>query len=287
MRKICVAHLVRACNGIEAFSSFIRSYESNTAGIEHDLVIIFKGFDNNADLSPYQDLLSSFSYEKLFSPDEGLDIGNYLVTAKQLKQDYVCFLNSFSLILEPGWLEMLYRQINREAVGVVGATGSWESHYNNHINALRTATEASSIDGKTLISIPRRLIGRPLMRRYVLAKLHREFIPFPNYHLRTNAFLISRPLLLSLKHKKIQSKSDALSFESGRHGWTQQILSRKLRPLVVGRDGQAYEKEDWAQSQTFRSGDQQNLLVADNQTQRYQRAGAEERRALSEFSWGQ
>jgi hypothetical protein len=60
-----------------------------------------------------------------------------------------------------------------------------------------------------------------------------------------------------------------------------------LRPLVVGRNGEAYEKERWHLADTFRQGSQENLLVADNQTDRYAQADAATRAELSRCAWGE
>jgi hypothetical protein len=65
------------------------------------------------------------------------------------------------------------------------------------------------------------------------------------------------------------------------------ILRAGLRPLVVGKDGRCYEKEEWHTSNTFWQGDQQNLLVADNQTNDYQNGSAERRLFLSRYAWGE
>jgi hypothetical protein len=60
-----------------------------------------------------------------------------------------------------------------------------------------------------------------------------------------------------------------------------------LKPLVVGRDGFAYEKENWFESATFRNDDQMNLLVADNQTELYRNAPADMKMKLAKLAWGE
>lgn len=277
MTNICLIHLVRKCNGIEAFRSFVASYQQKVAGIEHELLLVYKGFDGESDLGSYRDLLEAPN-QSLLLEDKGLDIGSYLIAANHLNADYLCFLNSFSLILESDWLKMMYRHAVQPDIGIVSATGSWESHLENHLNLSKTAPKGSRV------GFP--LLARRQMRSYITRKIRRDFSSFPNYHLRSNAFMISRQLFLSLRQRKIRTKDDALKFESGRNGMTQQILQLGLRPVVVGRDGRAYDKEEWPQSRTFRSGNQENLLVADNQTQRFQVADAAERKMLSQLSWG-
>ena len=111
--------------------------------------------------------------------------------------------------------------------------------------------------------------------------------PFPNYHIRTNGFLISRELLLRFEFWEMREKSDVHRFEFGPMGLTQRVMQMGLNPYVVDCDGVAYAKEDWASSRTFRSGSQEKLLIADNQTNIYAQADAEMREWLSRLAWSQ
>jgi SAM-dependent methyltransferase len=74
--------------------------------------------------------------------------------------------------------------------------------------------------------------------------------------------------------------------ESGYDGITRRLLQRGRRVLVVGRDGRAYETDAWPESRTFRSGAQENLLIADNRTADWQRASPRLRRRLSRDAFG-
>jgi hypothetical protein len=112
------------------------------------------------------------------------------------------------------------------------------------------------------------------------------FSPFPNYHIRTNAFMISRDLMCKLHCNGIYSKLGAYKFESGRNNMTRQILRMKLVALVIGKDGAAYERKDWFRSNTFWQRDQNNLLVADKQTRIYANQTFEEKTILSWYAWG-
>jgi hypothetical protein len=114
-----------------------------------------------------------------------------------------------------------------------------------------------------------------------------DFPPFPNAHLRTNGFALSRELALSLDWPPTRSKLDAWRLESGNRSITRQVLERGLQALVVGCDGAAYPPERWPQSATFRGGDQSNLLISDNRTQEYDQSDAARRRHLSAMTWGE
>jgi hypothetical protein len=115
----------------------------------------------------------------------------------------------------------------------------------------------------------------------------RSFVPFPNPHVRTNAFMIERSLMLSLEWPAVRTKTSAWKLENGRPSVTRQVWARDLEALVVGRDGRAFQPPSWPESRTFRSGDQDNLLVADNRTREYAEAPPERRRWLAGLAWGE
>jgi hypothetical protein len=112
------------------------------------------------------------------------------------------------------------------------------------------------------------------------------FEGFPAPHLRTNAFMARRTVLGSLRFEGVHSKMHAYRLESGRKGFTHQIEALGLRPLVVDRDGVVHEHRDWPRSRTFWQGEQEGLLVADNQTRIYANGDLDRRRLLSGLAWG-
>ena len=83
MKKICVVHLVRAQNDIAPCMRFLESYKQNPGGIEHDLLIVFKGFSHPQDTAEYRELLASFRYAALYISDEGFDITAYFAAAQR------------------------------------------------------------------------------------------------------------------------------------------------------------------------------------------------------------
>jgi len=113
-----------------------------------------------------------------------------------------------------------------------------------------------------------------------------EFRPFPNVHLRTNGFIISRERFLSLPFVPGNDKGHCYYFESGEQGMTQYLLRQNLRAVVVGRDGTAFDPADWEASRVYCSGEQENLLIGDAQTRAYLSAGEKERALLRLNAWG-
>ena len=129
MNDVCVVHLVRVCNGVAPLINFLESYKLNQGGIEHDLLILFKGFESEEQLKEYRLVLQPFKYKELHVPDQGFDITAYFAVPRSFHYKYYCFLNSFSVILDAEWLLKMYRHISNDKVGLVGASGSYQSLY--------------------------------------------------------------------------------------------------------------------------------------------------------------
>lgn len=274
MSDICVVHLVRAKNGLEPFKLFLTSYRLNRGGIEHDLLLIFKGFHKNVSLSNYLKLLEGIPYKSVYMRDFGFDINGYFLAARTFNYKYYCFLNSFSTLLDSEWLLKLYLHIKKPDVGVVGATGSYESYYTNILKG----QENNEVVRLRLLRRAGRWLARTKHKYY--------FEPFPNYHIRTNGFMIAGTVMKRLRHGLILTKMDAHRFESGRNSMTKQIFAMSLNAIVVGKNGKGFGKEDWYKSETFRQGDQNNLLIADNRTNTYLRASPEQKKLMAVITWG-
>jgi hypothetical protein len=143
-------------------------------------------------------------------------------------------------------------------------------------NLLRTFAEFDSAAGPS----------RRLHEFRTLARILASYGRFPAPHLRTNGFAIERETMLRLCAPRPRDKIDAHLLESGRRSITRQIERMRLHVVVVGRDGNNYRRSDWARSNTFWQGAQENLLIADNQTESYRQAEPDVRLALSRWAWG-
>lgn len=278
MSSVCVAHLVWGPLGINPFKRFVSSYrEKGAGGVPHRLLVIFNGLRNQEELSAYRRELEGLRFDSLVLPRAVFDIQAYYAAAESISEEYVCFLNSYSVLLDEEWLQKLYGKIVEPGVGIVGATASYQSLYSS------VKLSMHSIDGHYT---PRRIAGEA-WRRLILSRYKSYFHPFPNPHLRTNAFVMKRELMLTVKRGRLRTKMDTIRFESGKQGLTRQIEAMGLKPLVIGRNGQAYEKERWFESETYKSGTQSNLLVSDNRTEQFREADAEERRLMITNAWGE
>jgi hypothetical protein len=244
-----VVYLLRGADEqwADSCTRFIRGYQQYSAGAEHRLYVVCKGFSSDGDLALARRALGEVSHREFQLADDGFDLGAYLAIAPWISESEVCFLNTHSEILGAGWLEKLMANLRLPGVGLVGATGSYES----------------------------------------LSKLDPVFPPFPNVHVRSNAFMITRDLLLKLAgHLTIAEKLDAYLIESGPDSLTRSVQRNGLKTMVVGGNGRGYEPRWWPRSDTFRQGAQANLMVADNQTRAYADAMFEDKRKMVQHTWG-
>ena len=233
---------------------FLDSYRRHAAGVEHELILLFKGF-GKAVPAEYAQALAGISHQRMLHPDRGFDLQPYFAALSGFGHEYFCFLNSFSRILAPAWLAKLHSPLASRTVGLVGATASCES-----------------------------LAALPAPKRWIT---QRYFPPFPNHHVRTNAFIAARAVLERVRLRPMLFKFFALASESGKDGLTAQVGRLGLEALVVDRHGAVFARDQWHLSNTFRQSRQEDLLVSDNQTEAYACADAAGRARLSRLAWGE
>jgi hypothetical protein len=292
--RTAVVHLVRHANGLEPFEAFLKTYREVEAGAEHDLVLLFKGFPELDDTAPYLERADGQAAGHISVPDTGLDLRAYLAAARTLRHDRVCFLNSYSEIVAPGWLGLLEAALGPD-VGAAGATGSWGSHlsYNRWQigldDPLADAMPSRASTRRTMHDIAGARF-RSDARHWVAASVNLvRDVPsmplFPSPHLRTNAFLMRREEFAGLGWGRLATKRSTYRMESGHRSLTKQLLKRGRRTLVVDRHGVARDWPEWHEGDVFWQRSQEDLLVADNQTRTYAGGTPEWRRVLSAYAW--
>lgn len=295
MKKVAVIYLVWAPYGCSLVQRFVDSYKRFPGCHPHRLVVVFNGCMNNDQLAELKNPFSDLRYEECVLDTPMQDIPAYFKAASRLTEDYMVILNSYSQLLCPQWLEFLLSAIELPDTGVAGATGSWASLYSRRRDELGLKSEYSGLLRKHEVvtrggaSFPRRLyrkIRSRLRGAMEIRTLSRTFIPFPSYHIRTNAFAIRREVFLKIKVNALRTKWDAWEFENGRNGFTVQLLEAGLQPRVVGKSGGVYRKEEWAISNTLWQQEQEELIVSDNQTGFYTDGDHEKRKFLSTWAWG-
>jgi hypothetical protein len=279
--------------------NFLDSYRDHPAGVEHDLHVIFKGFPDQHALASARALFGNLRVNPIVLDDVGFDIGSYIAAAKAVTNSRLMFFKTSNRISATNWMRNFDRALSIPDVGVVGATGSWEAYASDIEGAILTAlrrlarrpgyfrdhvTEETSYQNSEWQRPARPLKLYLLFPFYYVYYLYQSG-RYPNPHIRTSAFIIERERFLSLRVRSFASKNDTYQFESERGSMTRQLMAQGLRPLVMDRMGNVYDIAEWKASLTFRSGEQINLIVADNRTREYDSARGEFRQILENQAW--
>jgi hypothetical protein len=265
--------------------------------------MLFNGFGPEEDLAPWRRLLDGLEHEEQRLERRVLDLAAYREATERVQAQRYCFINSYTVVLVENWLAMPERALSAPGVGLVGASGSWGSlrSYNRFMlgfggpyarvfsdrkaaNATLAAVAAQhSTEEASSQERPKRA---PLKFARALLESSHGFTPFPAPHIRTNGFMIRRDVFSRLRISPPQRKGDAYRLESGRDSITAQVKRLGLAARVVDRDGRAYDPPDWYASKTLWQGNQERLLIADNQTADYELGDLDMRAALSRYAWG-
>jgi hypothetical protein len=317
LADIGVVYLYRFAEGERPARAFLDSYRIHPAGVVHDLHVVFKGFPDARALASARTIFAGLPINSIELDDTGYDVGSYFAAAKLVSNRRLAFFNTFTELLADDWLKNFDAALGLPEVGLVGATGSWQSlssyyealirlgwHEIRHRlngptepaasppNAKENQDRKANGDARVFPGSQDRpltvQIGRGLYRlaRFDLYLLYLyQYGRFPNPHIRTNAFMIERERFLSLHTPPFDEKSGVYKFESGRRSMTKQILAQGLKPLVVDRTGKVYEISEWKSSSTFWNGRQSNLIAADNRTRNYAEGDKELRTWLQDNAW--
>src|SRR5580692_11334195 len=133
MSDVAVFYLARFKEGFAAFEAFAQSLRKHPAGLDHDLIIICKGFEHRAAFVLLAAVFEGIPYSITEVDDDiGQDIHSYKAAAERFPHTYACFINTFTEIKSDGWLKKLFDALSLPRVGMVGATGSFESLNNSY-----------------------------------------------------------------------------------------------------------------------------------------------------------
>ena len=182
------------------------------AGVEHDVIIVWKNFTD----SDHPDVSGKSDIHHVVVSDWGRDIDAYFKVSRMFDHDAFVFLNSWSEINSDDWLKTMCDAM-RDGVGLVGAFSSLESHRRNIINKLRKVWGQSPIWEKVFLSIHAGY-------RWLRVGIHVS--PYPNFHVRTNGFMIRREVMMQIHKPVIFDKLGAWKFESGYNGMTRRVLDK-------------------------------------------------------------
>lgn len=213
--SVAVIFLARGVGGgIGAAEAFFASYRTHPAGVHHRLVVLAKGWEGVPGRARLDDLARKHDAAIIDLPDDGFDWGAYMRATPRLDEDWACFLNTHSRILTDGWLAKLCSAVEQPRIGAAGATGSWGTLapvFQFLSPTIRDIYHGAGFIKATIAAGYMYTLGYPL----ACLRNGNRFPPFPNFHLRSNAFLINRKLFLEYANTVSlpRSKPDAFDLE--------------------------------------------------------------------------
>lgn len=272
--------------GKKYLMDFLLSYKENSAGISHNLIVLFNGFRHENELNQFYEVINAMDITlEVVTTSSKFDIDAYFNIAQiKTEYDYFMFLNTYSIILHSNWLRYFYNNLIMPQVACVSATGAWGDfkHTDDYINSKNRILKLNFdlIDLKKVIYF-----------RF-------NFYPSVGVHLRTNAFMVKRSIFLAIKRPPVRpfilslifnlnsKKIRSFCFEHGSNSFSQQLLKCGYKILVIDKFGNGLQVNDWAHSNTYHNGLQENLLVQDNQTLKYHVSNSENKNKLKYGTWG-
>jgi len=155
--SVTVLYLARIEDGLNEISSFIESYANFPTLIDHVLVIVVKGKEKETECENVSSVLKKFSVtaKLIWVADEiGFDIEAYrwVIFHGFVQTKYILCLKTSSKISARNWLEKYMNLFADPSVGLVGATGSFESLQSSW-NAILNAQQMFYMGQLTFTSI--------------------------------------------------------------------------------------------------------------------------------------
>ena len=226
-------------------------------------------------------LLSQYFDHVIQVKPEGLDIHTYRTFASMDPDGVMICFNTSSELRGGSFLRSCFDAIRCEAVGLVGASGSLASmHVERYLHALNSLQPCNF--PKTAIRS-----AKNNLHSFANKLRYRDFLPFPNAHIRTNAFCVRCADYLEVVDQKSgMTKYGCLTIESGSDGLSKRIQQKGKQLLVSDIFGNLYEQDEWFKSSTFCSFGQKNLAVNDNRTIEYATGSKHKKLKLLLATWG-
>ncbi|MCW5570111.1 MAG: hypothetical protein KIT78_03355, partial [Steroidobacteraceae bacterium] len=185
--SIAVVFLARGIGGGPAAAeAFLDSYALHPAGADHELVLLRKGFADSAEADAVGRLAARHDARLLDLPDDGFDWGAYFRAADRLPHRQLLLLNTHSRLLRDDWLARFLAAAAEPGVGIVGATGSWQSIMPDVRSAWPLVGWVAKNRG-VVHGVAEAMQQYGMIATGRLHPRRRNYPPFPNPHLRSNA----------------------------------------------------------------------------------------------------
>lgn len=265
--KIIVCYLCSPYASMNAIKNFVKFYKRYKSGIKHNLVICLKNFEKKKIKFIQKQYFSNLKYVSFIDTEKknDYDFGSNLRVAKKYPKSKILFLNSESYPITNKWLYKINHKFKKKTI--IASSGSYQSlSYNARFRK----------KGDNYFVFVYKII-------YFLI----HFKNFPNPHLRTTAFYITaRDFINFMEGKKVSSKFDAHSLESGRSGLSEYFKKRNYKLLVINSKGELFSEPNWRDSNTYAVGNQKFSMIWDKHTKKFSKLTKNQKRKFQLTVWG-
>lgn len=245
MPEVAVLHIAREAYDFGEFVRFANSYNKYSAGIEHELVVVVKGL------------------EEIAPTDE-----SYLGRYRELLPR-ATFIPFGDVLFDLGCYAWIAKALTQKYVCFLNSRSEiladeWLAKF---VEAVQVCPRAG-------------IVGATGSWQEGLG------LRFPNPHIRTNGFLMRRTHFLKYAEGwKFDTKEACNNFEHGPKGLSRQLERDGYELYVVDCDGKSYPRSEWVNSRTWRTSQQERLLLGDNRTREYHEVDEPSRRFLVGVTW--
>jgi hypothetical protein len=272
--------IVYLCRGIDIdhqdIIDFSVSLEKNLLALEpnyrYKIYIIFKGWEEKKHINPkyfFSNIKKKISFFD-FS-DDGFDLGTYFKVLKYVDEEYIYFFNSTSRIIDDNFFKFSINAMLDKKLGLLGWAGSFGT-LRPSIKKIFFKLKINININKNFMNAIKNLLIDIIAFPYHLY-LYKNFPKFPNPHVRSNAFLIKKDLYeeFSKISKYSETKIESCELESGKNGLTKFVQKKGYDVKVINSKNKIFDIRECDKSETWRTGDKQHVLVADNGTLSYEK----------------
>jgi hypothetical protein len=280
MNSIGLVYLFYTPYGIRYLKMFLESLAKCNSLSSIDVYIIVKGDVNKWELNQINEYLRYCDIKAQITmyDESGYDLDAYLYISSKIQNTNTLFFNTKSKILNQSFLIYLL-ELSEKKNTIVSSTSSFQSHYSTVFQTNKWYWEFNKSFSFNFRKY--KLFAKAFFYWQWL------FPKFPNPHIRTNAFMVNREAFLKLKIKlPLKNKFAAYLLESGRSSITNQFMKMGYSVGVLDKHGKIWDLKECHKSNTFWQGNQENLLVADNQTEIYANATEQEKKQMQYLAWG-
>jgi hypothetical protein len=288
--KIDIIYIARGADwGVETAQKFFKSYMEHPAGCEHNLLVAAKAWENDPQgYEKLKQLAQSCGAKIVDLPDDGFCFGAHFRAAQLSDADYIFPMTSTSQILQDDWLLKFKKAFEEnKKLKHAGTGGFWALLNEPSIKDFINENSKRKFGNKK--SLARSIYKKLEYLKDIDLVLKEKFQPpFPNYLIRSNAYMICRKMYLEFMEKYgiPKNKFEACQLESGVYKGLSKFVERKgFKIGVLGADGRLYKKHEWPESKTGFAPDLSNVIIKDWHYDNYLSADPQTKLVLDKWAW--